>query len=166
MRRPRIRYARGMGTRLCCLVAAAVLSIAAAGCGFDDQLTPRGFIKEGDTLCAGALIKARTDAGAAASQGFGQEAIVALAQGYSTIADGLRKLDVADVDETMRDAMVKNYADTAARIRTAAASAGAGDPNAANDAFRVIADIQPFLVTVREYGFKACGDRSNADPAA
>jgi hypothetical protein len=155
-----------MRVRISGLMAAAAISLAATGCGFDDKLTSRGFIEEGDRVCASAAGESYVDVQRSLRRGAGDEqAIRALARGYGSIAAGVRELDVIDDDEAMRDALVERYGQASARIEEAARSAAAGDPNAAADALTAVNDLQPFTRSVRAYGFKVCGGRATPSEA-
>jgi hypothetical protein len=142
----------------------AALSIATAGCGFDDKLTPRGFIEAGDSFCETAIGRSylelqRARQGQPSSE---EEVIRTTASGYSSIAAELQKLELRDEDLAMRDAMVQRYRQAATQIDAAADSAARGDPGAWAEALGVIDGLRPFAATLRGYGFRVCGGR---DPA-
>lgn len=158
LRGVRFRY------RSAAALAAAAFAAGTSGCGFDDKLTSRGFVKAGDLLCGEAIGRAfiavqQTPGGAS---GLDADGIDTLASGYARIADGLRGLEIRDEDEAMRDEMVRRYAETASRIRATAADATAGDPAAPAAAIAAIDDLQPFAAELRDYGFQACGGREPA----
>lgn len=158
LRGVRFRY------RSAAALAAAALAAGTSGCGFDDKLTSRGFVKAGDLLCGEAIgrafIQAQSTPGG--TSGLDAEGIETLASGYAGIADGLRGLDIREEDEAMRDAMVARYTETANRIRAIASDAAAGDPAAPAAAVAAIDDLQPFAAELRDYGFQACGGREPA----
>jgi hypothetical protein len=142
--------------------AVAAMSLAGPGCGFDDQLTSRGFITAGDSLCEEALGRsALLQQARAQGQPYSDEDVIrTLSNGYSSIAAGLRKLDLRDGDLEMRDAMVRRYEEAAARIDAAAGTASIGNPAAMEEAIAVIDGLRPFAATVRDYGFRVCGGRA------
>jgi hypothetical protein len=133
-------------------VAATTLAVVAAGCGFDDKLTSRGFIKAGDGLCNEAL--GRAFLATQSAGGLDAAGIQTLASSYAGMADALNGLELREEDKEMRDSMVNRYNDTATRIRAAG-----GDPTAAVAA---IEDLRPFVARLRDYGFRICGGREAA----
>jgi hypothetical protein len=144
-------------------VVAAAVALTAAGCGFDEKLTSRGFVKAGDGLCNAALGRAvvATQSPGGAS-GLDAEGVAALAQIYTGMAEALRSLELRDEDEAMRDEMVRRYGETGSQIRSLAADAAAGDPSAPASAVAAIDELEPFSAELREYGFRVCGGREQA----
>jgi hypothetical protein len=142
---------------------AATVIVSIAGCAFNDDLTRRGFIREGDLLCSAAIgrsfqqLRGTRQASDPASEARG---IHALAAGYESIAAGLRKLKLAQRDAGMRGAMVSHYQAAAMQINSAAAGAANGDPGARERALAVITGLLPFAQRVRTFGFEVCGGRA------
>lgn len=138
---------------------AAILSYAGLACGFDDTLTRRGFIKAGDSLCSEAI--GQTDELRRAGQGTdpaSREATIdALGGGYSSVATGLRNLDLADSDTAMRDEMVARYRQAGAQIEALAGDAAAGDAEALGELTGLRNELLQFARTLRAYGFAVCG---------
>ena len=132
-------------------LAAAALAAAVSACGFDEQLTSRGFVKAGDGLCGEGIgrsfIAVQRSGGAA---NLDAEGIAAIARSYAGVANGLRGLDVHDEDEAMRDEMVRRYGETAEQIE------GSADPVSVVVA---IEELRPFAAELRDYGFRVCGGR-------
>ena len=132
-------------------LAAATLTAAVSACGFDEQLTSRGFVKAGDGLCGEGLgrsfIAVQRSGGAA---NLDSEGIAAIARSYAGIADGLRGLDLREEDEAMRDEMISRYDETAEQIQ------GSADPVSVVVA---IEELRPFAAELRDYGFRVCGGR-------
>jgi hypothetical protein len=133
-------------------LAAATLTAAVSACGFDEQLTSRGFVRAGDGLCAEGLGRSfiaiqRTPGGAA---NLDAEGIATIARSYAGVANGLRGLDVREEDEAVRDEMVRRYSETAEQI------AGSADPVSVVVA---IEELRPFAAELRDYGFRVCGGR-------
>jgi hypothetical protein len=132
-------------------LAAATLTAAVSACGFDEQLTSRGFVKAGDALCGEGLgrsfIAVQRSGGAA---NLDAEGIAAIARSYAGIADGLRGLDLREEDEAMRDEMISRYDETAEQIQ------GSADPVSVVVA---IEELRPFAAELRDYGFRVCGGR-------
>jgi hypothetical protein len=143
-------------------LTAAILALTVAACGFDDQLTRRGFIQQGDSLCGEAIGRTfqvlQTTSGSA-DPAAEETAIRSLGTGYATIAGGLRKLDVADEDSMMRGQMVERFSQAAAELDSLAGEAAAGDPAARENAIGVIDELRPFAGELRDYGFNVCGGR-------
>jgi hypothetical protein len=139
-----------------------ILSLTVTACGFDDQLTRRGFIQQGDSLCGEAIGRTaqvlQTTAGSADPVAE-ETAIRSLGDGYASIAGGLRKLDLADDDEAIRRRMVELYEGAAAELDSVAGEAAAGDPAARENALAVIDELRPFAGELRDYGFNVCGGR-------
>jgi len=133
-------------------LAAATLAAAVSACGFDEQLTSRGFVKAGDGLCGEGLgrsfIAVQSTPGGAAN--LDADGIATIARSYAGVANGLRELDVRDEDEAMRDEMVRRYGETAERI------AGSAD---AVSVVVAIEELRPFAAELRDYGFRVCGGR-------
>jgi hypothetical protein len=132
-------------------LAAAALAAAVSACGFDEQLTSRGFVKAGDGLCGEGIgrsfIAVQRSGGGA---NLDAEGIAAIARSYAGVANGLRELDVRDEDEAMRDEMVRRYGETAEQIE------GSADPVSVVVA---IEELRPFAAELRDYGFRVCGGR-------
>jgi type II secretory pathway component GspD/PulD (secretin) len=146
-------------------IAAATAIVLVAGCGFSDDLTRRGFIRDGDSLCSAAIgrsFQQLRGSGAASDTASEVRSIHALAAGYASIAAGLRKLKLTDRDDPMRNAMVRRYQAAASQIDASAADAAAGDPSAQERALAVVNRLLPFAAQVRAYGFKVCGGRAAA----
>jgi hypothetical protein len=143
-------------------LTAAIISITVPACGFDDQLTRRGFIQQGDALCEEAIgrtFQVLQGTRASADPAAEETAIRSLGSGYATIASGLRELDLDDEDSMMRGRMVERYSQGAAQLDSVADDAAAGDPAARERAIDVIDRLQPFAQEVRDYGFNVCGGR-------
>jgi len=132
-------------------LAAAALAAAVSACGFDEQLTSRGFVKAGDGLCGEGIgrsfIAVQRSGGAA---NLDSEGIAAIARSYAGVADGLRGLDLREEDEAMRDEMIRRYSETAEQIQ------GSTDPVSVVVA---IEELRPFAAELRDYGFRVCGGR-------
>ena len=142
------------------MVTAAMVP-ALAGCGFDDTLTRKGFVESGDALCGEAIGRAFLEIGDAPSTaaGLDEEGIRTIAAGYSSIAAGVRELELREEDEAMRTAIANRYSETASQIDAAADDAAAGDPGAPAAAIAAIEELRPFAAELRDYGFRACGGR-------
>jgi hypothetical protein len=144
-------------------VIAVTIAVLVAGCGFNDDLTRRGFVREGDSLCDAAIgrsFQQLQPAGQPGDPASEARSIRALAAGYQSIATGLRKLKLAQRDAAMRTAMVGHYQAAAKQIDVAAASAAEGDPGARERALAVIRGLLPFAERVRAFGFQVCGGRA------
>jgi hypothetical protein len=137
-------------------LAAAALAAAVAGCGFDDKLTGRGFVKAGDLLCGEAIgrsfIAVQSTPGGASN--LDAEGVATIARSYARIADGLRGLELREEDDAMRDEMVRRYSETAEQI-----GAAAGDPAGPVEVVVAIEELRPFAPELRDYGFRVCGGR-------
>lgn len=132
-------------------LAAATLAAAVSACGFDEQLTSRGFVKAGDGLCGEGIgrsfIAVQRSGGAA---NLDSEGIATIARSYAGVANGLRELDIREEDEAMRDEMIRRYDETAEQIQ------GSADPVSVVVA---IEELRPFAAELRDYGFRVCGGR-------
>jgi hypothetical protein len=148
-------------------LVAAGLSIGAAGCGFDDRLTSRGFVEAGDTFCERAIGRSYIELQQAQGQASsGEEVIRTTGAGYATIAAELQNLELRDDDFAMRDAMVRRYKEAATQIDAAADRAARGDAGAWPATIAIIDGLRPFAATLRGYGFRVCGGRDPALQAA
>jgi hypothetical protein len=140
------------------LIVPALVLAFLVGCGFNDELTRRGFINAGDLICAETIIKAYVDSRQAAARGkplSRAEVIRAEAQGFDAAARRLRTLKVTGDDMGMRDRMAKAFKATAERLDHAAASTG-GDSAATRAAIRAIAEMGATTSAIRAYGFAKC----------
>jgi hypothetical protein len=131
------------GIRSACLLCIGML--AAAGCGFDDTLTQRGFIVEGDRVCGETIV-------AAAGQTPGQTPTLGnLAQGYQGAAQGFQELEPPEEDLELRDRIVEQFRRTGQGLQRLSTG---GDPAAANRVFRQAA---AFGQELQASGFTVCG---------
>jgi hypothetical protein len=136
---PRARPAIWSGCLLC------ICSLAAAGCGFDDSLTRRGFIEEGDRICGETIV-------AAAAQTPGTTpTLSALAQGYQGAAQGFGELEPAEGDLALRDRIVEQFTRTGRQLQGLSAG-GAADPAAP-----VFGQAAAFGRELQGFGFTTCG---------
>ncbi|MGH2923403.1 MAG: hypothetical protein ACRDKH_05170 [Solirubrobacterales bacterium] len=151
-------------SRAIAALAATALAATMTSCGFNEELTSRGFVKAGDGLCGAAIGRAflAREGAPSGAGGLDPEGIATLARGYAGIAAVLRRLDIRDEDEAMRDEIVRRYTETASQIRGIAADAAAGDPAAPAQAVAAIDELQPFAAELRDYGFRVCGGREPA----
>jgi hypothetical protein len=134
-----------------------VLLLFASGCGFNDQLTRRGFISSGDFICSQTIIKAYVDSQQAASRGRPlprMEVIRSQADGYGAAARRIRALSVSSHDTAMRDLMATAFGATAGKLELA--SRAGGDAQATRAAISAVAELAPTFRAIRAYGFEKC----------
>lgn len=145
------------------LLAVAVVLVIPA-CGFDDALTRRGFIEEGDGVCGETIVKTTIalEGGTGAAPGGQRGALGLLADSYSKAAAGIGDLNVADEDVAMRDRIASRFEQAGARLKAVADDGLAGDPQTQTEAGEVLGALAPFLAEVRDYGFELCGGRAPA----
>lgn len=136
------------------MLAAGVLLVTTLGaCGFNDTLTSRGFIKEGDQICIDTLVKARVGLHSR-SNVTGPEFLATLGSAYGAAAAQFRRLDIRSDDESMRNRVVSGYSSFSRRLRAASdAPLGTG----ASQAQAVFVDAAALQRSLKAYGFQACG---------
>lgn len=141
-------------------IGSLVASALAVGCGFDDTLTRRGFIQEGDAVCGTTFVEAtialQSDTSIPQARG-----VQSLAAAYADASRRLSGLAVDDEDAAMRDRMEQGFRELAGDLE--AASEGPDVQGAAVEAF---ARTRPLVVDIRDYGFVVCGGRAPADRSA
>ncbi len=140
------------------IAAVAALAIVLPGCGFNDQLTRRGFIQTGDVICGQTILRSIFAANHAAETGrrLTQAGRVrSLAQAYAAAAGRVRRLPVDDRDEAMRNRMAGAFAAESSRLAAASRqSAGAGVTRAV---LRAYAAFAADARAMQAYGFNICG---------
>jgi hypothetical protein len=144
------------------VLAAASLVLLLPGCGFNDQLTRRGFIRSGDLICAQTFIRTQVASREAAEQGHrppATQVIGSLATGYGQAASRLRNLDVSGDDAAMRDRMVGEFNRLSQELGAAARSPG-GDAGAALASVQAFTRAGPAIHSIQAYGFDLCGGRA------
>jgi hypothetical protein len=132
--------------------AVLMLSVAAvllASCGFNDQLTTRGFVKNGDQICADTLVKTGLGFSSTTSQ---PDFLRALGTAYGDAATRFHRLDVRSDDDAMRDKIVDEYSSFSRRLDSAANGAGGS-----KDARQVFSKGATFEGQLKAYGFATCG---------
>jgi hypothetical protein len=142
--------------------ALVVLGIVIAVRGFDDSLTRRGFVIEGDKICTDTVVRTIVELDRARTSGriVGQvQAIRMHSDAYSRAAARLEGLDLEDQDEAMRDRMVEDFERIASGLMTAAETS-TGIAEAQTKAITAIAPLQPLGNELRDYGFAVCGGRA------
>jgi len=146
-----------------------LLALAAAGCGFGEQLTKRGFVQEGDAICGETLLRAGLVLERSRRQGQPTsiaDSIETLAAAYRDAASNLSRLELGDGDAALRDDMVSEFRATAGALRAAAEQAAAGNPGAQGAASSAVAELAPLSRELRDYGFEVCGGRAPATASA
>jgi hypothetical protein len=133
------------------LALALLLASGLTACGFSDELTTRGFIKEGDQICIDTLVRAGVGLNAKPNVS-GSRFLATLASAYGAAAARFRHLEVRSDDEPMRDRIVAGYSSFARRFHAAAQS-----PAGAAEARAIFADVSSLQRAVRAYGFQVCG---------
>ena len=140
------------------MFAVGVLLVTTLGaCGFNDTLTSRGFIKEGDQICIDTLVKARVGLHAQANVSR-SEFLSTLASAYGAAAARFRRLDIRSDDDAIRDRIVSGYASFSRRLRTAAE---ASLVSATAQAQAVYVDAAALQHSLKSYGFLVCGGGGN-----
>lgn len=138
------------------MLAVGVLLLTTLGsCGFNDTLTSRGFIKEGDQICIDTLVKARVRLHSRANV-TGPEFLATLGAAYGAAAVQFRRLDIRSQDEPMRDRVASGYSSFSQRLR-AASRAPLGSGVGATEARTVFVDASALQRSMKAYGFQACG---------
>lgn len=144
------------------LIVPAVLALALlVGCGFNDQLTRRGFINSGDLICAETIIKANFESAQAAARGQPRsptEVVRSLAGGYGAAARRFATLEVSGDDKAMRDRMAAAFRATAQKLDLATRSAG-GEAGVARAGITALGAQRPAARAMQAYGFTRCGSR-------
>jgi hypothetical protein len=126
----------------------AILLSALAGCGFNDTLTTRGFIKAGDTICGQTL--ARTGAGFTPSTSQA-DFLRAIGRSYGAAARRFRALDVRSDDQPIRNKVVAQYTSFSRQLESAAGTADLARVRG------VFADSTDLQLELKSYGFDTCG---------
>ena len=143
------------------VVAAAlvILGIVVAAGAFDDSLTRRGFVLEGDKICGDTVVRATVELDRGREVVPQLEAIRLLSDGYSRATARLERLDVEDQDEAMRDRMVSEFERVASQLMAAATTSN--DPvEGRARAIVVYESLRPLAQELRDYGFAVCGGRA------
>lgn len=132
---------------------------AAAGCGFDDSLTRRGFVAEGDTICGRTVVRTAIElqGDGGASRPDTGTVLGSLAGAYGRAAEGFRELAVDDDDGSMRDRIASEFESISRSLRSASEATASGDPAGTTEANEVFADAQESQRDFEAYGFKICG---------
>jgi hypothetical protein len=148
------------------IAAVAAVAMLLPGCGFNDQLTRRGFIHSGDTICGTTILRSIFAANAAVAQGrpvTQTGRVHSLARAYATAAVRIRKLPVSADDEAMRGRMARAFTAEASRLEAAThESPGAGVTGAV---LRAYAAYAPAARSMQAYGFNVCGGSAAAQRA-
>jgi hypothetical protein len=124
-------------------------AVLLASCGFNNELTTRGFIKDGDQICADTLVKTGLGFSSTTSQ---PDFFRALGNAYGDAATRFRRLEVRSDDDAMRDKIVDEFSSFSRRL-----DAGANGPSGSNEARQVFSDGATFQEQLKAYGFSTCG---------
>jgi hypothetical protein len=127
----------------------SLICLALASCGFNDELTTRGFIKNGDQICADTLVKTGLGFNSSTSQ---PDFLRSLGNAYGDAASRFRRLDVRSDDDGMRDSIVAHFGLFSRRLE-----AGANGTGDRADVRRVFAEGAIFENRLQDYGFATCG---------
>jgi hypothetical protein len=132
------------------LVLGVLLASLLGGCGFNDTLTSRGFIKEGDQICIDTLVKARIALHSRPGV-TGSEFLSTLGSAYGAAAGRFRRLKIRSDDEAMRDRIVSGYSSFSTRFRAASRSSDL------SLALPIFTDVSGLQRGMKDYGFQVCG---------
>jgi len=140
--------------------AAATLLAAAgaiAGCGFDDSLTARGFVTEGDRICGETIVAAAFDLESAGGLAADPEGgLDRLGVAYQDAGRRIAALDTHEDDDEFRQVMASELGEAGARLR-GASTAGADDIEI--EAANAFKQTGTFLDDLQQRGFRICGAR-------
>lgn len=141
------------------VLAAIALSAAASGCGFDDSLTRRGFVEEGDEICGQTVVRTAIElqSDPAAGQPETETFLKSLARAYETAAEDFRELAIDDSDASMRDRIVSEFESISTGLGRAAAATASGDPSGTTEANQIFADARRTQAQFEDFGFDVCG---------
>jgi len=135
--------------RIATVLAFGAICFLLGSCGFNDELTRRGFIKSGDQICVDTLVKTGLRFNANTSQ---PELLGAVGNAYGDAAARFRSLKVRSDDDPMRNKVVTRFTSFSNRLDAAAkGSAGAGE---VESVFSQGAELEGQL---KDYGFDVCG---------
>jgi hypothetical protein len=135
--------------RTTAVLTLSLISVLLSSCGFNDELTRRGFLKNGDQICADTLVKTGLGFTSATSQ---SDFLTALGIAYGDAATRFHRLEVRSDDDAMRDKIVTRFGSFSRRLD--AAANGADGPIAVR---RIFSDGAAFENELHAYGFATCG---------
>ena len=141
-----------------------VLVLITTGCGFDDALTRRGFVKEGDAICGQTVVSAAIElqSDPSSSPATSNQFLGTIGQAYGSAAARFRELEVHEEDMVMKDHIVSEFTSISNGLSGAAASAASGDPSAATEANQVFVEARRTQQEIADYGFDICGESLSA----
>jgi hypothetical protein len=135
--------------------ALACLTLLLAGCGFDDTLTRRGFVKAGDQICVETLARAGAELSTLNTVS-GSTFLATIGSAYGQASARFRLLEIRDEDDSMRDRIVREYSSFSRRFSTASRSPAA-DQGGSPEVVALFSDTNALERDLRAYGFDACG---------
>jgi hypothetical protein len=140
-------------------LVALIVPILVTGCGFSDQLTRRGFIRAGDSVCARTIVQTSVDL---QQPGQSQNTSAAtflnrVSDAYGAAGRGFAGLAVGPDDKQMRERIVRRFASTARAMTRAARDTAAGDATGLGEGKRAFGALEAFAAELRNYGFVDCG---------
>src|SRR3954465_15833450 len=97
----------------------SLVCVVIGSCGFNNELTTRGFIKSGDQICADTLVRAGLTFSSTTSQ---PDFLRALGSAYGTAAARFHRLQVRSDDDAKRDRIVTRFASFSRRLTSAAST--------------------------------------------
>src|SRR4051794_30642978 len=124
------------------LLSLSLIALTLGSCGFNEELTSRGFIKSGDQICADTLVRTGLGFSSTTSQ---SDFLSALGNAYGDAAARFRRLDVRSDDDAMRDTIATRFAAFSRQLDAAAT----GGPT---EARRIFAEGAAFEDRLRAYG--------------
>ncbi len=137
------------------LVFAMGAALFVSACGFDNALTSRGFLKEGDAICGETVFRTGVELDSRGSVGY-TEFYGSLGDAYADAARRFEDLASREEDEDMQARTVSGFRRLSEELNAASSADSAAAPAAGRDAFE---QAERLFTQLRGYGFDLCGGR-------